>query len=91
MNVNNIKNFINQSFNLYVQKLQEFKNQFEELEKLKFQSIVDAMNRIIIFETSCDMNNKYDAKGMAALVEKLDQQSYVSELNNHSNICKFIN
>lgn len=84
----NIKNFINQSLNVYTQRVKEFRKKFEELEQHKFQGIVDALNRIIIFETSCDMNNKYDAKGMASLVEKLDQQSYTDHVNTESNICK---
>ena len=48
----NIKNFINQSVELYSRRLDEFKQQFSELETLKFQSIVDAINRMIIFETN---------------------------------------
>ena len=84
----NIKNFINQSLNIYSQRVKEFKAKFEDLEKHKFQSIVDALNRIIIFETSCDMNNKYDVKGMASLVENLDQKQYTDHLHAEINICK---
>lgn len=30
---------------------------------MKFQALLDAVQWTIIFETACDMNNKYDTKG----------------------------
>ena len=71
---------INQCIEDYLGRISFFKKEFEALEALRFQSIVDAINRIVIFETSCDMNNKYDTKGMASLVEKLDKDQYLTDL-----------
>ncbi|CAI2359647.1 unnamed protein product [Moneuplotes crassus] len=71
---------INDEIEGYTENLEDFRKEFQELESMRFQSIEDAINRIVIFETSCDMNNKYDTKGMAALVEKLDRDTYCEEI-----------
>jgi hypothetical protein len=72
---------INDLIEIYLGKFEGFKKAYEENEAFRYQSIVDAINRIVIFETSCDMNNKYDTKGMAALVEKLDKDKYMEEIS----------
>ncbi|CAI2386080.1 unnamed protein product [Moneuplotes crassus] len=74
---------INEIITEYSQNLENFRNEFEQLESNRFQSIEDAMNKIVIFETSCDLNNKYDTKGMADLVEKLDREAYCNKIKVH--------
>ena len=71
-----MNNYINKLIEEYMERIQKFRTEFENLQKLKHQAIIDAINRIIIFETNWDMNNKYDTKGMADQVEILNKANF---------------
>lgn len=67
---------INKLIEEYTDSFHKFCADVEELQALKTRAIIDAINRIIIFETNWDMNNKYDTKGMADQVEILNKKQF---------------
>jgi len=40
-------------------------------EQDRLQSMIDSLNKLMIFQTNFDMNNKYDANGFADLVNAI--------------------
>lgn len=45
---------------------------------MKMQTLQDSIQRMVIFDTNCDMNNKYDTKGFQSLVDALDKDAYLA-------------
>lgn len=72
---------MNESLNIYRQKIIEFQQDFIKLEKKKVETLFDNIQRSIIFETACDMNNKYDTKGFQTLLESISVSSYLGKIN----------
>ena len=51
----------------------------EAMEADRVQAMVDALNQMNIFQTNCDMNNKYDANNFYEAVENISPQSSIIE------------
>ena len=71
---------MNEHLNLYRKKISDFTKSYRELEDAKFEMLYDSINKMIIFETACDMNNKYDTKGFSQLMEKIDKSKYMDKI-----------
>ncbi len=71
---------MNEHLKFYKSHLESFKKQFIELESLKFDSLFESIHQTIVFDTACDMNNKYDTKGFSDLVEEIDWDGYLSKI-----------
>ena len=72
---------LNEHLELYKNKIEEFKTAFKDLEGAKFEMLFDSINKMIIFETACDMNNKYDTKGFADLIDKISKEEYMNKIS----------
>ena len=47
--------------------------------------IVDAMNKLNIFQTSCDLNDKYDStSGFAEMIEEIKLNEFIEDFNEAS-------
>jgi hypothetical protein len=52
---------------------------FEEMEDQRVQSIIDSLNEMNIFQTNCEMNNKYDSNNFNEEVEHIEIEDAVFE------------
>ena len=52
----------NEYLSQYSRKMKNFANALKSAEEKRSQLITDALNKMILFETSVEMNNKYDTK-----------------------------
>lgn len=71
---------MNEGLNLYREKMSQFQEGYYQLEADKMQTLQDAVQRMVIFDTNCDMNNKYDTKGYQQLVDALDKDAYLEKI-----------
>ena len=47
---------------------------------MKFEALQSNIYQMILFETACDMNNKYDTKGFTTLYENIDRDKYMAKV-----------
>ncbi len=72
---------MNENLKLYRSKLDEFKDEFIDMERLKFDTLLTSLNCIVLHETSCDMNNKYDTKGFQKMIDNINREEYLDSIN----------
>ena len=51
---------------------------FRLLEDQRLQLLVDSFNKIVIYETACELNNKYDAKACARVIEDVKPEGVLA-------------
>lgn len=49
-------------------------------ENERCQSIIDCLNKLLIFQTNCDMNDKYDTNGFSDLINEIKIQPHIDEI-----------
>ena len=65
----------NEYLSQYSRWMKNLVNALKTHEEQRSQLVTDALNKMILFETSVEMNNKYDTKQFAALMDELHQMS----------------
>mmetsp|Transcript_43080 Transcript_43080/g.50527 ORF Transcript_43080/g.50527 Transcript_43080/m.50527 type:complete len:84 (+) Transcript_43080:170-421(+) len=65
-------NTLNKLIDEYKSSMEKSIKDLEDMERQRNSSIVDALNQINIFQTNCDMNNKYDSNNFTETVDTID-------------------
>ena len=47
---------------------------------MKFEALQHNIYQMILFETECDMNNKYDTKGFTKMYENINKEAYMNQV-----------
>lgn len=66
--------------------------ELEQMEKDRLQSMLDSLYQINVYQTNCDMNNKYDANNFNECVDNIDTKPTLenfSEMWNHGEMKHF--
>ena len=61
----------NECLRIHSHKMQEYVRVFNELNYEQNQLMIDSLNKLVIFETSVDMNLKYDTKMFSKMIEQI--------------------
>ncbi|CAI2383917.1 unnamed protein product [Moneuplotes crassus] len=77
--VENQTNELNKLVSSYKTDMESKIHDLEEMEDERIQGIIDALNQMNIFQTNCDMNNKYDCNHFYQTVENIKTDQTVME------------
>lgn len=61
----------NENLNFYTEKMQGLVRVFAEMAQERKQIMTDSLNKLVLFETSVDMNLKYDTKMFTRMIDDL--------------------
>ena len=75
---------------LYCDRMGQLLKRLEEHEEERIESFKAAADKIIVYETSQDMNNKYDAKVFAKVAEGIDGDKQIKFFKSKVNLLKVI-
>lgn len=64
----------------YKKKMRHNFTDLIQSEKDRLQQTIDALNKLLIFQTNFDMNNKYDTNGFADLINEIKIEPHLTEL-----------
>jgi len=70
---------LNSQIAKYREWMQEGIQEFEKMEKDRLESLIACLNQINVFETNCDMNNKYDANNFNEEVGNIETEHVIFE------------
>lgn len=69
----------------FKQSMTEGIKDLEKMEEDRVQALIDALNQINVFQTNCDMNNKYDSNNFYESVESIKTEESTNE---YKNLCR---
>lgn len=64
-------NRANEGLKIYSERMQSYVRVFNQLSYERNQLMIDSLNKLVIFETSVEMNLKYDTKMFSKMIEKI--------------------
>ena len=73
---------------MYCMQMNILLNRLEDHEKDRIESFKAAADKIIVYETSQDLNNKYDAKVFAKVAEGIDGDKQINFFKSKMSLLK---
>ena len=70
---------INKIIDEYKENITENVKELETMENERLQSILDSLYQINVYQTNCDMNNKYDANNFNEVIDNVDTKDCSQE------------
>jgi len=64
----------------YKKKMRHLNSDLVDTEKDRLSQMVDALNKLLIFQTNFEMNNKYDANGFSDLINQIKIEPSIERL-----------
>ena len=75
---------LNRQISEYKSFVKEGVKDLEAMENERMQVLIDSLNQINVFQTNCEMNDKYDANNFNETVENIKTDDCISA---HKNLC----